>query len=107
MKNYIKLRNKIPFRSSFMYIDSKKYICDELFLDHEIYGVRFFKNELHKEGSELVLVTCSIFTKDIPKFEECMEHLRRKIEFLDYDMEEYDMYSAIFEYTEELLNEEK
>ena len=85
-----------------MYIDSYNYVCDELFLDHEIYGVRFFKNELHKEGSEFVLVTCSIFTKDIPKFEECMEHLRRKIEFLDYDMEEYDMYSAIFEYAEEM-----
>ena len=102
MKNYIKLRNRVPFRSTFMYIDSCDYVCDELFFIHGIYhGLRFFKQEFYKEGSEFVLVLCSIFTKDIPKFEECMEHLRRKIEFLDYDIEEYDTYSVIFEVVED------
>ena len=51
------------------------------------------------------MVRCSIFTKDIPVFEMCMEHLRRKLEFLDYDMEEYDMISALFGLIEEKMGE--
>lgn len=104
-KNYIKLKNRIPFRSTYCFIDTTDYIGDEIFYNHELYQIRFFKTELHKRGSDFTVVRCSIFNKDISKFEECMEHLRRKLEFLDYDMEEYDMISALFGLIEEKMGE--
>ena len=104
-KNYIKLKNRIPFRSTYCFIDTTDYLSSEIFYNHELYHIRFFKTELHKRGSDFTVVRCSIFTKDIPVFEMCMEHLRRKLEFLDYDMEEYDMISALFGLIEEKMGE--
>lgn len=103
--NYIKIKNKIPFRSSFCFIDSIDYTSSEIFYNHNLYCIKFFKTEFHKKGSNFVIVRCSIFTKDIPIFKECMEHLRRKLEFLDYDMEEYDTLSALFTLIENKLGE--
>ena len=105
MKNYLKVENKIPFRSSFLFIDSKDYVSQEIFYNHDFYNIKFSKTEFHKRNSEFVIVKCSIFSKDIKLFEECMEHLNRKLAFLDYDMEEYNTISLLFTVIEELHNE--
>lgn len=105
-KNYIRLKNRIPFKSTFCFIDTVDYIADEIFFNHEFHKkVKLSPNELHKRGSDFVIVKCTIPTKDIPTFEMCMEHLRRKIEFLDYDMEEHDELANFFEIIEENTGE--
>lgn len=100
MKNYLEIRNIFPFRSTFMFIDTRDYVTDELFFDHEIYGVRWDPNEFVKKDSDFVIIKCSIWTRDKDKFYDCMEHLRRKVEFLDCDMQEYDKLCYIFELTD-------
>ena len=105
-KNYIRLKNRIPFRSTFFFIDTIDYIADEIFFNHEFHTkVRLSPNEMHKRGSDFVIIRCTIFTKDIPIFEECMEHLRRRIEFLGYDMEEHDEIANLFEIMETNIGE--
>lgn len=105
-KNYIRLKNRIPFRSTFCFIDTIDYIADEIFFNHELHNkVKLSPKELHKKGSDFVIIRCTIFTKDTPIFEECMEHLRRKIEFLDYDMEEHDEIANLFEIMETNIGE--
>ena len=102
LKNYIKIRNRIPFLISYCFIDCDKYISDEIFFNHGIQFVYFHKKELYNEDTNFVISRCSILWKDEEKFVECMEHLRRKLEFLDYDMEEYDNLSRVFEVAQEL-----
>lgn len=100
-KNYIRLKNRIPFRSTFLFIDTIDYISDEIFFNTGFhYKVKLSPKEFHKKDSDFVIIRCSIFTKDIPIFEECMKHLRRRIEFLDYDMEEHDEIANLFEIIE-------
>ena len=106
MNNFIEVRNRIPFRSSFMYIDTKEYLADRVFKNHDLYGVRFYKYELHKEQSNFVIIKCSIWEKDIDKFHECMEHLSRVIEFEDNDMKEYGLLCRIFEVAELVFNKD-
>lgn len=104
MKNYIEIKNKIPFRKSFMYIDVDKYLADNIFIDHELYWVVFKKKELRCTDSNFIISYCSILSKDEDKFIECMEHLNRKIEFFDYDMDDYEFLCSIFKVAEDLHN---
>lgn len=90
LKNYIRVRTRIPFIVSYCYIDCDEYVADEIFSDHEMTFIYFHKKELYNEDTNFVISRCSILKKDEGKFIECMEHLRRKLEFLDYNMEFYD-----------------
>lgn len=94
--NYLKIRNRVPFRSSFMYIDVPEYVADEVFENHELI-VRYKDTELYHPELDLVIVTCSFFTFEEDIFLECMEQLKRRIAFLGYDMENYETMSEIFE----------
>ena len=93
--NYLKIRNWVPFRSSFMYIDVPEYVAEEVFENHELI-VRYKDTEFYHPELDLVIVTCSLFTFEEEIFLECMEHLKRKIAFLGYDMENYETMSEIF-----------
>lgn len=106
LQNYLQLRCIIPFMLQYCYIDSKDYICDEIFSNHDLRYIYFSKKEFYnKDIPSFVIVRCFIpfFEKEL--FLECMEHLRRKLEFLDYDMEDYDSLSEIFGLIEEKINE--
>lgn len=105
MKNYISIKNRMPFRSSFMYIDYRDHIADQIFIDHGLNFIYFGKKEFYNKDTDLCVVYCSIFSKDEKLFIECMEHLRRKLEFLDFDMEVYDELSEIFELINGEFNE--
>lgn len=96
MVNYLKIRNRVPFRSSFVYIDVPEYVADEIFENHDLI-VRYKDTEFYHPELNLVIVTCSFFTFEEEIFLECMEHLKRRIAFLGYDMEDYDTISSIFE----------
>lgn len=106
--NYLQIYNWVPFRSAFMYIDVPEYVADEIFENHDL-NVRFKANELYHPEMNLVVVECTIATRDEELFFECMEHLERKLAFLGYDMEDYDTMSALFglitEKYEDLVNE--
>ena len=93
--NYLKIRNWVPFRSSFMYIDVPEYVADEVFENHDLI-VRYKDTELYHPELDLVIVTCSFFTFEEDICLECMEHLKRRIAFLGYDMENYETMSEIF-----------
>lgn len=93
--NYLKIKNWVPFRSSFMYIDVPEYVADEVFENHDLI-VRYKDTELYHPELDLVIVTCSFFTFEEDIFLECMEHLKRRIAFLGYDMENYETMSEIF-----------
>jgi hypothetical protein len=94
--NYLKIKNRVPFRSSFMYIDVPEYVADEVFENHGLI-VRYKDTELYHKELDLVIVICSFFTFEEEIFFECMEHLKRRIAFLGYDMENYETMSEIFE----------
>lgn len=106
--NYLRIHNWVPFRSSFMYIDVPEYVADQIFEDHGL-NVRFKDNELYHPEMDLIVAECTIATRDEELFFECMEHLKRKLTFLGYDMEEYDtmseLFSLITEKYEDLMNE--
>ena len=104
--NYIEVKNPVPFRSSFMYVDVKDYVSDQIFIDHELTGIRFDKKELHSTDTDFIIIKCNIFTKDKDKFYDCMEHLRRKLQFFGYDIKTYDYISDIFELAKELSDEQ-
>lgn len=106
--NYLKIHNWVPFRSAFMYIDVPEYIADQIFEDHGL-NVRFRANELYHPEMNLIVVECTIATRNEELFYECMEHLKRKLTFLGYDMENYNTMSELFglitEKYEDLMNE--
>ena len=104
--NYIEVKNWVPFRSSFMYVDSVDYVSDQIFIDHDLKWIRFDKKELHNTEYKLAIIRCHIFTKDKNKFYDCMEHLRRKLQFYGYNMSAYDYVSDIFELAKEFAGEE-
>lgn len=85
-----------------MYIDTEDYTADQIFKDHDLHGVRYYKYELNHRESNFIFVACSIWTKDEDKFIECMEHLSRKIEFNGEDMTEHDFLCAICEFSNDL-----
>lgn len=95
LKNYIKVRNRIPLFVSYCFIDCDKYVADEIFFNHDLMFVYFHKKELYNENTNFVISRCSILWKDEEKFLECMGHLRRKLEFLDYNMGDYDKLSEV------------
>ena len=101
LKNYIKVKNRIPFLVSYCFIDCDKYVADEILADHDINFIYFHKKELYNEDTKFVIPYCSILCKDEEKFLECMEHLRRKLEFLDYNMEDYDKLSELLTQAQE------
>lgn len=106
--NYLRIHNWVPFRSSFMYIDVPEYVADQIFEDHGL-NVRFKDNELYHPEMDLIVAECTIATRDEELFFECMEHLKRKLTFLGYDMADYDtmseLFSLITEKYEDLMNE--
>lgn len=101
LKNYIKVKNRIPFLVSYCFIDCDKYVADEIFADHDINFIYFHKKELYNKDTKFVIPYCSILCKDEEKFLGCMEHLRRKLEFLDYNMEDYDKLSEVLTQAQE------
>lgn len=109
MMNFLKIKNWNPFRSSFMYIDAPEYVADDIFADHELFSIKFRENELWHPELNYIIVECTISRRDEEKFIECMEHLRRKLAFMEYNMENYDLLSRLFtciqDNYEELKNE--
>ena len=100
MKNYIKVRNWVPFLSSYMYIDTYEHIADDLFADHDINFVWFGANELYCKDNGFIFVKCTIKSSCESLFEVCMEHLERNLRFSDEDMEQYEYLCSIFELIE-------
>ena len=89
LKNYIKIRNRIPFLISYCFIDCDKYVSDEIFDNHDFPFIYFHKKELYNEDTNFVISRCSILWKDEEK------------------MEEYDNLSRVFAVAQELYNKEK
>ena len=76
MSNNIKLTSKIPGRCNYLYADSLEYRADQLFIRRRI-PVKFESKEMHKPGSEYVLVFCRFKRKHEDAFLECMADLER------------------------------
>ncbi len=105
--NYIEVKNKVPFRSSFMYIDRIDYVSDQIFIDHELRGIRFGKKELHNKEYGFTIILCHIFTKDKEKFYNCMEILKNRLRFLGCDMDAYEYLCDVFELAKSITEKEE
>lgn len=97
MKNFVKVKCWIPFVSYYMYLDSDDFVADELFFDHDIPWVWFSSKQFKKPNTSYSFVFCKILSVNEEQFEEAMEHLIRKLEFLGYDMEEYEELCTVCE----------
>lgn len=65
------------FCDYFMYFDTMPYLADRLFVRH---GVRvWFDLDLEKPGAPYVAVICHVRKKDVPKFLEALEDLKRSM----------------------------
>lgn len=76
--NWIEIHTRIPWRRSFMFVDTKDYIADHIFIQHEI-RVRFRKGEFGKEESPFRMIFCSVKAQDADSFIACMADLHRAI----------------------------
>ncbi len=74
--NNVKLDSKIPGRRSYVYMDTVTHRADSLFIRAKI-PIRFDGKEMHKSGTEYVLVFCRFRKEYESKFLECMADLER------------------------------
>lgn len=73
--HYIKLRSMSPFSNTFVFVDVKGYLADQLFIKHMV-RVNFMKDEAHRPGDEpYVIVFCTVRKKDTKRFLAALDEL--------------------------------
>ena len=86
MKNYIELKSSL-FYCNFAYFDIKSYYADSIFTENQV-PVKYIR-EMHKEGTEYVVIFCKVKKKYRTLFLDCLEKLDRKMIICgnsDYEM---------------------
>lgn len=88
MINYVTIKNLVPWRVSFMFIDIKDYLADQLFINEEV-RVRF-GNEYSKDGCKYICISASCRAKDWYRAQRALEALGTKMVICgNTDYEEY------------------
>lgn len=88
MVNYIKFRTRSPFTCSYMFIDCRDFLADQLFIKHKI-PVKSGK-ELERSDSQYIIICCDIKKKYEKEFLVALSELRNRMLLLGYD--DYDEY---------------
>jgi hypothetical protein len=77
------------FTKKVMYVDTKDYLADNIFVNQKLRILKFDK-EWGRAGCPYVLICCTIWKKDANKFLKCMELLRNKMLLFGHtDYEEF------------------
>lgn len=81
-RNYIKLKNYIPWRESYLYIDTAEYIIHNVF-NREKINVKF-GSKFVKENSKYIIVLCSIAKRDRDRFILALNEVMNNMPLLGY-----------------------
>lgn len=73
MVNYTSIKKFSLWRAHYYFADSNNKTADEVFARHGL-KVKRVRNPV-SQGSEYMVVRCSVRKKDIPLFEKCMVEL--------------------------------
>ena len=65
------------FCDYFMFFDTTPYLADQLFIQHKVRV--WFDKEYAKEGSPYLAIFCHVRKKDVPRFLEALEDLKRSM----------------------------
>ena len=82
MKNYWRMKDVSIFSVPYAYVDHSSYQADQLFVQNKVRMK--FKGEMVREDSSYRIVFCKVLKRDITKFEEALEKLKRKMLLLGY-----------------------
>lgn len=87
--HYLKLRSMSPFSNTYIFVDVKGYLADQLFIKHMV-KVNFRKEEMHRPGDPYVIVFCSVRKKDTKRFLAALDELPEAMRLHGYkDYEDY------------------
>lgn len=89
MKNYVKIRTLSPLTNLYFFVDTPKYLADQLFIKHKV-RVNFKKGEFRRKGDKYVVVECTVRKKDTGRFIAALDELPNKMLLLGYD--DYEAY---------------
>lgn len=82
MMNYYECRNFGIKYKVFLYIDTKEYLADRIFLDHKV-RVKWTRQFSHKNSPYLVIF-CKVPKKDVARFKMAMSDLEKKMLIYGY-----------------------
>ena len=80
--NYYECRNFGIKYKVFLYIDTKEYLADRIFLDYKV-RVKWTRQFSHKNSPYLVIF-CKVPKKDVSRFEMAMSDLEKKMLIYGY-----------------------
>lgn len=66
----------------FMFFDTAPYLADQLFIRHQVRV--WFDEEYARDGSPYLAILCHVRKKDVPKFLEALEDLKRSMMICGY-----------------------
>lgn len=100
MKYWLPIDKKSPSRRYFMYIDVKRYVADAQFARNSLNVV--FHKEMRKEGSDIIMILCSVPKKQASKMREVLDKLPDTYALLQVDVDsmlgdERAMFEAFWE----------
>lgn len=93
MVNYMKLKKFSLFFNNYIFLDTEKYLADQLFINHKVrvhFGVEFTKEE-----TPYRFICCKIRKKDEQRFIDALGEMNNKALLLGY--EDYAKYCGIFD----------
>jgi len=74
--NNLEIDSRIPWRRSYAYVDTAGHRADKIFIRAEL-PVRFSRKEMGRDGTDYVVVFCSVKKQDERRFLKCMADLER------------------------------
>lgn len=102
IKNYWRLRSRSLFFSSYVFLDTREYLADQLFIQHQVDA--YFGPEYQKPGEPFRMLFCKIRKKDETRFLQALSELSHKMLLLGHT--DYEAYCGrIMEMIAEVGNE--
>ena len=83
MKNYIKLKKFSLFKNYYVFVDTKDYLADQIFIRNKV-KVDFGEEASCEDYPKYVVIFCKIKKKDNNKFLKSLEELERKMLILGH-----------------------
>lgn len=99
--NYIKCDDWSLTKYSYMFIDTKDYLADQIFINHKL--MVYFGQEMVEPESGYYMIFCKIHKKDESIFLQCMGELRNKMLILGNT----DYIDFCDEFIKKLINKNK
>ncbi len=82
MKNYIRLKGKLPFCNQYLFVDTSEKLFVRVMSDS---GIKIRSNSVFiKSGTDIQLIICKIRKKDSEKFESIIGNVRNMALLLGY-----------------------